>query len=91
MWSRMWQVPTIEASRPLSVHEIRRRLPETVLGLARTCAKFVHNTTHRQVTFHVYTARSRQKKGVWRQIGDMEDLPMSSAQGKVLEVAGAVV
>ncbi|MHC4081987.1 MAG: A/G-specific adenine glycosylase, partial [Planctomycetota bacterium] len=88
MWSRMWQVPTVEAGRPLSVHEIKRRLP--TVSEFRRCAKCVHNTTHRHITFHVYTARSRQTKGVWRHVGDMDDLPMSNAQRKVLEVAGAV-
>jgi adenine-specific DNA glycosylase len=55
----------------------------------RECARFVHNTTHRHITFHVYTARSRQRKGIWRRVGDLDDLPMSNAQRKVLEVAGA--
>ncbi|MHC4717841.1 MAG: NUDIX hydrolase, partial [Planctomycetota bacterium] len=54
-------------------------------------AEFVHNTTHRHITFHVYTAGSQQKKGVWRRVGDVDDLPMSSAQRKVLEVAATAV
>jgi adenine-specific DNA glycosylase len=88
MWSRMWQVPTVEAGRPLAVNEIKRKLP--AVSDFRRCAKFVHNTTHRHITFHVYTARSRQKKGVWRPVGEVDDLPMSSAQRKVLQVAGTI-
>jgi hypothetical protein len=81
-------VPTVESGRPLAIHEIKRKLP-AVSGF-RECAKFVHNTTHRHITFHVYTARSRQRKGVWRRVGDTDDLPMSNAQRKVLAAAGAV-
>jgi A/G-specific adenine glycosylase len=90
MWAGMWQVPTVEVGRELSVREFERRLPVVVSDLQRR-GEFVHHTTHRHVTFHVYTGRSRQRKGVWRGVGEMDDLPMSSAQRRVLEVAGVVV
>src|SRR5262249_5912079 len=51
MWSNMWQVPTIEAGTPLSDAQLRRKLPVRVNGL-RKRESFVHNTTHRRITFH---------------------------------------
>ncbi len=55
LWSRMWQVPTIESERALRPAEIRRRLAIAVDGLRRH-ATFEHHTTHRRITFHVYGA-----------------------------------
>ncbi len=89
MWSRLWQVPTVEAGRALGPGEIKGKLSAPVTELKKQAA-FEYGTTHRLITFHVYTASSRQRKGVWRRPQETGDLPMSNAQRRVLGmVAGA--
>ncbi|MCH8153552.1 MAG: alcohol dehydrogenase catalytic domain-containing protein, partial [Planctomycetes bacterium] len=83
MWSRMWQVPTIEARTPLRLTAVKRALPAPVRDLVRNNA-FDHQTTHRRITFHVYTATSRSRRGLWRRADDIADLPMSSPQRRIL-------
>lgn len=88
LWAGMWQAPTIESKRILQAGEIRRALPILVNGL-RKLGTFEHNTTHRQITFHVYAARSRgrrARRGEWRVPDDIDDLPMSNAQRRVLRL-----
>jgi len=55
MWSRMWQTPTIEAGRALSTRSVASGLRVSVRGLSRIDS-FAHVTTHRTITFHVYSA-----------------------------------
>jgi A/G-specific adenine glycosylase len=87
LWGAMWQVPTVEAASALSEAEIVAALAPRVTGLTRR-GEFVHQTTHRRVAFHVYGGRTRARRGVWRARGELDDLPMSNAQRRVLEVAG---
>lgn len=86
MWSRMWQAPTIEADSPLRPEDVRAALPVRVYQLIKR-AHFEHQTTHRRITFHVYTAKSRARRGVWRRPEDITDLPISNAQRRVLALA----
>jgi A/G-specific adenine glycosylase len=96
MWSNMWQVPTIEAGRPLGSSELTGALPGRVTGLKKQVT-FVHQTTHRHITFHVYTALGHAalsprhpRNGRWRRADDVDDLPMSNAQRRVLESVSEV-
>ena len=86
MWSRMWQAPTIEADSPLRPEDVKAALPVRVYQLIKR-AHFEHQTTHRRITFHVYTAKSRARRGVWRRPEDITDLPISNAQRRVLALA----
>jgi A/G-specific adenine glycosylase len=86
LWSGMWQTPTVEAEQRLSADQVVRRLPFAVSGM-EACGSFVHQTTHREVSFHVYRGRSRVRSGVWREPEEMEDLPLSNAHKRVLEMA----
>ena len=87
LWSRMWQTPTVEAGTALAAVDFVSRLPVTISDMT-AAGRFVHQTTHRRVEFHVYTAMSRARRGVWRAADDLADLPMSNAQRRVLEVGG---
>ncbi len=97
MWSNMWQVPTVVGPKGLSADALRSGLarrngdgggPVAVGELTRR-GSFEHGTTHRLIVFHVYTTSSRARKGTWRRLDDIDDLPMSNAQAKVLAlVAG---
>lgn len=87
MWAGMWQTPTIESEVALSAQEIAARLAcSTVNGLTPR-GEFTHATTHRAIRFHVLAAESRSRRGSWRRIDDLDDLPMSNAQRKVLRFA----
>lgn len=88
MWARMWQAPTIEATKPLGTENVLAALPVRVYQLMKH-ARFEHQTTHRRITFHVYTAKSRARRGVWCRPENTGDLPMSNAQRRVLAVADA--
>ncbi len=85
MWARMWQVPTVEGGRALGVARVEKGVAAGVTGLKKI-GKFEYGTTHRDITFHVFTARSRQRRGTWRRVDDVGDLPMSNAQKRVLEI-----
>lgn len=83
MWSGMWQTPTIESARRMTAREIMSSLPLPVRRLERR-GGFTHHTTHRTIRFHVYRAMSGARKGIWRRIDEVADLPMSNAQRRVL-------
>ncbi len=83
MWSMMWQAPTLEAGRRVRRASLETSLPVRVTDLVKR-ATFPHLTTHRRITFHVYTARSRARRGTWRTLDDLADLPMSNAQRRVI-------
>ena len=85
MWSNMWQPPTVEADRALKPKAIRNTLAIT-LGAMTKKRTFEHFTTHRRIVFHVYEARSNSRRGTWRAITDLNDLPMSNAHRHVLEL-----
>jgi len=89
MWSKMWQTPTIESNKQLGDEQVSAALPMRVDELTKR-GRFAHHTTHRRITFHVYTARSRARRGVWRAPESISDLPMSNAQRRVLAVADVV-
>ncbi len=86
MWAGMWQVPTVETARRLSAAALRKRVPRGISGIVEV-GEFEHGTTHRLITFHVLKGEGTGRNGVWRAIGEMDDLPMSNAQRRVLEVA----
>jgi A/G-specific adenine glycosylase len=88
LWSSMWQTPTIESSRPLRPAEIACRLSTSVSAMQR-CGRFEHQTTHRRITFHVFTATSRVRTGTWRKPDDVADLPLSSPQQRIVAMAAA--
>jgi A/G-specific adenine glycosylase len=86
MWAGMWQVPTVEAPRALPAAALRGALPVRV-GAIRRLGSFRHLTTHRRVTFHVFAATSRAGRGDWFGASELADLPMGSAQRRVIRVA----
>jgi A/G-specific adenine glycosylase len=89
LWAGMWQAPTVECDRVLRTREIRRSLPVSINGL-RKLGVFEHHTTHRRITFHVFAAHIRGRggrragRGEWRRLHELDDLPMSNAQRRVL-------
>lgn len=87
LWSNMWQPPTIEAGRKLARAKIASSLPFSVSRL-EILGEFVHQTTHRHVTFHVHRATTRIRRGEWYDATGIARLPISNAHHRVLRVAG---
>ncbi len=64
------------------------------LGEARAVGRFEHVTTHRRIAFVVHRAmvhggRLRSGAGVWRTLDAADDLPMSNAQRRVVQMVAA--
>jgi len=85
LWSNMWQVPTIESDRRLSDAELRERLPMNVHRLDEA-GTFQHETTHRRIQFHVFEGRTRARRGVWQPLAELDQMPLSNAQRRVVEL-----
>lgn len=85
LWSNMWQPPTVEADRVLTPRAVRKSLTFAVDDMSKK-RTFEHQTTHRRIVFHVYEAQSKSRRGTWRAITDLNDLPMSNAHRHVLEL-----
>ena len=85
MWAGMWQVPTIENGRALSLLQLRNRLTIQVSDI-EPCGSFMHQTSHRAIRFYIYRAQSRQRQGMWLKLESTElaRLPLSAAQRRVL-------
>jgi A/G-specific adenine glycosylase len=99
MWAGLWQVPTLERpdrpASPASLHRwltasTPRRAPRTLTRVA----VFVHQTTHREVSFAVWRwagAAPKRPDWVWLPLQEALALGLSSAQRRVLGWAGTGV
>lgn len=85
LWADLWQPPTVEATRRLPAPLVAARLAMPVTDIRRV-GSFEHLTTHRRVRFHVFTAHTRARRGVWRHPDKTSDLPMSNAHRRILEL-----
>jgi A/G-specific adenine glycosylase len=90
LWSNMWQMPTYEECDETSlVSKVK-----TTLGINITALKqiqtFKHQTTHRTITFthwqaESFTGRIKSGAGVWRELDDLQDLPLAKPQLKIVK------
>jgi A/G-specific adenine glycosylase len=86
LWAGMWQTPTVECDQPLDEPAIRSRLPVRVTNMGQV-STFEHHISGRRIVFHVHTARTRARRGVWRSPGELDGLPMSAAQRRIITMA----
>jgi A/G-specific adenine glycosylase len=89
LWAGLWQPPCVEAERELSAAEILRDLRARglrVLSLRRRDS-FEYLTTHRRVTFHVFSGETRSRRGSWHTVEERRDVPMSNAHRRVIALA----
>ncbi len=87
MWAGLWQAPTFETAQPADIDRIAHGLPHDAATTLHRCGDFVHKTTHRLIRFQVYRAISRSRRGRWHPAASLHELPMSSAQRRVLAIA----
>ncbi|MFP4143801.1 MAG: A/G-specific adenine glycosylase [Phycisphaeraceae bacterium] len=99
LWANLWQMPTWEWDQPAEVDEqaVAAWLSERT-GLKVEPAgreePFVHQTTHRRITFEltrwrVTGGRLRTGAGAWRPLRSLGDLPLSNPQRRVVGVLEA--
>lgn len=85
LWAGMWQVPTIESTRTLNVTQVSKRL-----GLnneLHQVGEFEHILSHRIISFTVFSCRgTSDSRFSWINRDALDELPLASAQRKVLEV-----
>jgi A/G-specific adenine glycosylase len=85
LWAGMWQVPTVESTKKLSAKQISKRL-ELQTELHRV-GEFEHILSHRIISFTVYSCKSTSDtRFSWLNRDALEELPLASAQRKVLAV-----
>jgi A/G-specific adenine glycosylase len=77
LWAGLWQPPTVESPTRLSPAEVARRLGS---GPLEPRGELTHRTSHRDVTFHLFTARGgRAGPGrAWVSREGLPDYPLSN-------------
>ncbi len=88
LWAGMWQLPTLEEGKAAPATWFEETHGLKLRSLEKLGA-FKHQTTHRTIQFEVWQAqvasgRLRAKRGQWRSIADVDDLPLAKAQEKAL-------
>jgi A/G-specific adenine glycosylase len=92
LWAGMWQLLSFEQPLPPAPEAVRDRTGLSIEYLA-TRGAFTHATTHRRVRFHVHHAkvlagRLRPGAGVWRELDDLDDLPLAIPQWRAIALLG---
>jgi len=95
LWSKMWQLPTMEDPLPLAHARHLQDWAREALGLNVTCPRelgaFNHRTTHLSIRFVLWHARAiagrlRPGTGQWRNLNKLDNLPLPNPQRKAVEV-----
>lgn len=91
LWSKMWQLPTLEAPQTTPTPTALCDWAHELLGLELTKPKlltrFAHQTTHRHITFHLWRmtpspGRLRPGRGSWRALDELDQLPLPNPYSK---------
>ncbi|MCC7146669.1 MAG: A/G-specific adenine glycosylase [Phycisphaeraceae bacterium] len=98
LWSNMWQLPTCEQAPPSQTDIALTAWATRLLGLRITppklLARFQHQTSHRQIHFHLWFSAVNSRKplprrGRWLNPSRLPaDLPLSNPQRKALAFLG---
>lgn len=100
LWSKMWQMPTVEApTRPMGPARLRRWVQESfnlTTPLPRRIEQFEHVTTHRVIQFvlwhtQVQSGRLLPRAGQWRPLNRLDELPLSNPQRRATGIIMGVL
>jgi A/G-specific adenine glycosylase len=85
LWAGMWQVPTVESTKKLSAKQVSQRLK---IGCnLHLAGEFEHILSHRIISFTVFSCKgTSDTRYSWLKHDVIEELPLASAQRKVLVV-----
>jgi len=85
LWAGLWQVPTIESSKKLTKKDVSQQL-NLDFDLQQQ-GVFEHILTHRIVSFTVFSCHgNRESRFSWLKPNTIDELPLATAQRKVLAV-----
>lgn len=85
LWSGMWQVPTVDSDVELRADEVLTKLGLT--GVLKKIGSFEHLLSHRAISFTVFSCNAtKDNRFTWFSSDQLEELPLASAQRKVLAV-----
>ncbi|MED5507591.1 MAG: A/G-specific adenine glycosylase [Planctomycetota bacterium] len=91
LWARMWQPPTLETDRRLSLSELGTRWKVDPRSMDRSL-EFTHRTSHRDVCFHVHVTSSRpgvELSGRWHPAGSLGEIPLANPHARMIrDLAG---
>jgi A/G-specific adenine glycosylase len=85
LWADMWQVPTVDSSTTLNKQEVAKllRLDSELSQIGA----FEHVLSHRIISFTVFSCKMIfDSRFTWFKSEDLAELPLASAQRKVLAV-----
>jgi A/G-specific adenine glycosylase len=95
LWAGMWQLPTLEGvseaeDTQAAAGWMADRFGLTVELEPKPLSTFTHQTTHRTIRFvllhgRVIEGRLKPRTGLWRRIGQHEDLPLANPQHRALK------
>jgi A/G-specific adenine glycosylase len=88
LWAGLWQPPTIESETALDWDAVADALPITVVS-ATPRGGFLHRTTHRDVHFRVWSARSRSRRGRWVREDELDAVPIGNGHRRAVELRDA--
>ena len=93
LWSGMWQLTTREDGPADSMTQWIARRFGLRIARPQIVGRFEHITTHRRIAFEAYRARVtggrlRARSGQWRRLDQLDDLPLSNAQRKAIQLLG---
>ncbi len=85
LWAGMWQVPTVESPKKLSVLQVSKQLK--LKNKLHPAGKFEHILSHRIISFTVFSCRGvTDSRFSWLHRNAIDELPLATAQRKVLAV-----
>ena len=83
LWASMWQPPTIESDTRLSFEQVADRIPIRLTDVTAR-GSLTHITTHREVRFHVATARTRSRQGRWISESELNEVAIGNGHRKAM-------
>ncbi|MBT4523519.1 MAG: A/G-specific adenine glycosylase [Phycisphaerae bacterium] len=85
LWAGMWQVPTIDSDIKLTEAQVRKKLH--LKNKLVSIGEFEHVLSHRIISFSVFSCKlARERRFFWVKQDLLHELPLASAQRKVLAV-----
>jgi len=85
LWAAMWQVPTYESTKKLKKEQVAEKL--LIAEDITYSGTFKHTLTHRIISFTVFTCEvGKTDRYSWYKTDELEEVPLASAQRKVLAV-----
>ncbi len=87
LWASMWQVPTVESEALLPVEQLIEALGAVAPQRIEREREFAHQTSHRDVVFVVHRGRTRSRRGMWIDLGEISSFALSNPMRAIVRAA----